>query len=328
MSSPQSVQLTLGPLIVGTFSAVGLSAIVGFQTFLYFQIYGPKDEMRYKLLVAGVWLLDAAHTVFICLTACDYAIPHFGDQEHLAVISEWYPAHLLATLVATLTANLFYTWRVHKMSKANWYLTVLILMLCAVRSTCALILFYAELKYWRWAAVYEHFLAVRALSFVSSAVADIVISAARYHYLRELKQGYIQTREVVDTVMVFTINDGLLTSVIAITIMACVLAMHTNFVWIGLFFNLAPLYANSILATLNLRNWYRHTHRPMGISLMRNTAPKSHFTPMGPRTEITPNHSEVADMDIQVNKEIEYHVEMVDKYAMDRRNSEPVDLKT
>jgi hypothetical protein len=28
-----------------------LSAIVGFQTFLYFQIYGPKDEMRYKLLV-------------------------------------------------------------------------------------------------------------------------------------------------------------------------------------------------------------------------------------------------------------------------------------
>jgi hypothetical protein len=66
---------------------------------------------------------------------------------------------------------------------------------------------------------------------VSSAVADIVISAARYHYLRELKQGYIQcvtlaarttpfkvnfvvdrTREVVDTVMVFTINDGLLTS--------------------------------------------------------------------------------------------------------------------
>jgi hypothetical protein len=66
---------------------------------------------------------------------------------------------------------------------------------------------------------------------VSSAVADIVISAARYYYLRELKQGYIQcvtlaarttpltvtlvvdrTREVVDTVIVFTINDGLLTS--------------------------------------------------------------------------------------------------------------------
>ncbi|KAJ6527249.1 hypothetical protein DFH09DRAFT_1094915 [Mycena vulgaris] len=137
-------------------------------------------------------------------------------------------------------------------------------------------------------------LVVRALSFVSSAVADIVISAARYYYLRELKRGYIQcvtlaarttpfkvnfvvdrTREVVDTV---------------------VLAMHTNFVWIGLFFNLAPLFANSILATLNLRNWYRHMHRPMGISLTRNTAPKSRFAPMSPRAEITSNHSEVANI--------------------------------
>jgi hypothetical protein len=68
MSSPQGVLLTLGPLIAGTFSAVGyapsrmpisnpgaensrLSAIVGFQTFLYFHIYGIKDEMRVKLLV-------------------------------------------------------------------------------------------------------------------------------------------------------------------------------------------------------------------------------------------------------------------------------------
>jgi hypothetical protein len=51
-----------------------------------------------------------------------------------------------------------------------------------------------------------------------------------------------------------------------------------------------------IVCRLNLRNWYRHMHRPMGISLPRNTAPKSRFAPMSPRTEITPNHSEVADI--------------------------------
>lgn len=58
-----------------------------------------------------------------------------------------------------------------------------------------------------------------------------MISAARYYYLRELKLGYVQcvtlaarptpfevnfvvdrTREVVDAVVVFTLNDGLLTS--------------------------------------------------------------------------------------------------------------------
>ncbi|KAJ7758264.1 hypothetical protein B0H16DRAFT_1535659 [Mycena metata] len=262
MSSPHGVLLTLGPLVAGTFSAVGLSTIVGFQTFLYFRIYGPKDDMRYKLLVSWVWLVDALHTVFICLTTWNYAVPHFGDNEYLKVINEWYPPHLLMTLVATLTANLCYTWRIHKMSKGNWYITVSILMLCASRSTCALILFYAEVKYWVWATVYEHFWVVRALSFVSSAAADIMISTARYYYLRQLKQGYVQTREVVDTVMVFTLNDGLLTSVIAIAILGCSMGMHTNFVWIGLFYNLSPLFANSILATYVSRQLIpQRTHR-------------------------------------------------------------------
>ncbi|KAJ6564075.1 hypothetical protein B0H19DRAFT_75183 [Mycena capillaripes] len=334
MSTLQGVPLTLGPMIAGCMSAVGLSAIVGFQTFLYFQIY-PKDKLRYKLLVVGVWLGDALHTIFICLTTWDYAIPHFGDTEHLVVINQWYPAHILTTLLATANANLFYTWRVHKMSKGNWYLTVPILMLCAARTSFGFILVYAQLKYRRWSAVYEHFLVVRALAFVSSAVTDIAISAARYYYLRELKQGYVQTQEVVDTVVVFTINDGLLTSAVAVTVMGCVLAMHTNFIWIGIFFNLAKLFANSILATLNLRNWYRHVHRPMGISLSRgpratrNTVQMNHHhvTPMSPRTEATQDDSDIADIDIQVDKQVEYHVEMVDNYAMERRIVEPVDMK-
>jgi len=319
-------------MIAGLMSAVGLSALVGFQTFLYFQIY-PKDKLRYKLFVAGVWFVDAAHTLFICLTVWDYAIPHFGDHEHLVVINQWYPAHILTTLLATLNANLFYTFRVHKMSKQNWYITVPILMLCAARTTFGFILVYAQLKYRRWAAVYDHFLIIRALAFVSSAVTDIAISAARYYYLRELKQGYVQTKEAVDTVMVFTINDGLLTSVVAVTVMGCVLAMHTNFVWIGIFFNLAKLFANSILATLNLRNWYRHRHRPMGISVTRGPQAKRSTvqmsrTPMTPRTETTLDDGEAADIDIQVDKQVEYHVEMGDKYGMGRRIPEPMDLKS
>ncbi|KAF7363173.1 hypothetical protein MVEN_00669800 [Mycena venus] len=298
MSSPHGVQLTLGPLIAGTFSAVGYALHL---TFLYFQIYGPKDEMRYKVLVLWVWLVDAAHTVFICLTTWNYAIPHFGDNEYLAVINDPPSSHV---------GN----WNDSHASNSD-------------TAACALILFYAEVKYWRWATVYEHFWVVRALSFVSSAVADIVISTARYYYLRELKQGYVQTREVVDTVMVFTINDGLLTSVIAITILGCSLGMHTNFVWIGLFYNLSPLFANSILATLNLRNWYRHTHRPMGISVTRSTAQKNRFPPMSHRAEVTTDHSEVADIDIQINKEIEYHVEMVDRCATNTSIPEPEKLK-
>ncbi|KAJ7636779.1 hypothetical protein FB45DRAFT_1024877 [Roridomyces roridus] len=341
MSTLQGIHLTLGPLLAGSMSAVGLSALVGFQTFLYFRIY-PQDKMKYKLLVAWIWTADAAHTLFVCLTVWDYVIAHFGDKERVAVITltagilyysfhavsssdlltMLFQAHILMTLAATFSANLFYIWRIHKMSKGNWYLIVPILMLCAARSGTLLANFHAEYpmlnvtvfglmlvfgewKYKSWATVYEHFLVVRSLAFITSAITDIVISVARYYYLRGLNQGYFQTKEVVDTVLVFTLNDGLLTSAVAVVIMSCILAMHTNFVWVGIYFNFTKLFANSVLATLNLRNWYRHMHRPMGISLardphVRNTVQlemnRGHVL-TSPRTEAMPQDAEGGVMD-------------------------------
>ncbi|KAJ7881986.1 hypothetical protein B0H14DRAFT_3433650 [Mycena olivaceomarginata] len=51
-----------------------------------------------------------------------------------------------------------------------------------------------------------------------SAATDLTISATRYYYLRDLKQGYTMTQEIVDAPVLFTINDGLSTcaSVIAV----------------------------------------------------------------------------------------------------------------
>ncbi|KAJ7636787.1 hypothetical protein FB45DRAFT_1024886 [Roridomyces roridus] len=119
-----------------------------------------------------------------------------------------------------------------------------------------------------------------------------------------------------------------------VVIMSCTLAMHTNFIWIGIYFNLTKLFANSILATLNLRNWYRHMHRPMGISLardphMRNTVQvemnRAH-APTSPRTEAMPQDADSDDvLEVQVNKQIEYHVEM-DKYSTLDRVPKTMDL--
>ncbi|KAE9388600.1 hypothetical protein BT96DRAFT_1025377 [Gymnopus androsaceus JB14] len=51
------------------------------------------------------------------------------------------------------------------------------------------------------------------------AVTDVALSAARYYYLRNIKEGY--SFEVVDAVVVFTINDGLLTCAVVIATVAC-----------------------------------------------------------------------------------------------------------
>jgi hypothetical protein len=55
-----------------------------------------------------------------------------------------------------------------------------------------------------------------------SAATDIVVSLARYYYLRNMRQGYPGTREMVDAVVVFTINDGCLTCAVVLAAIACV----------------------------------------------------------------------------------------------------------
>ncbi|KAF7307600.1 hypothetical protein MIND_00555200 [Mycena indigotica] len=118
---------------------------------------------------------------------------------------------------------------------------------------------------------------------------------------------------MVDAVVVFTINDGFLTCAIVFAAITCVLRLPGTFVWIGIHFNIAKLYSNSILATLNLRNWYRHRHRPLGIPLNGR-----HNQPLRavPRSIISQDKPSITgsdnltrpNMEVFIDHQVEYNV--------------------
>ncbi|KAJ6470896.1 hypothetical protein C8R45DRAFT_1218163 [Mycena sanguinolenta] len=216
----------MGALLGGSLIAIGLSAIVGFQVFLYFQIF-PKDTLPYKALVAWIWIIDTAHTVAVCITVWEYIGRNSTNPAKLQEIvpkeralGRSYSATIILTLIATLNVNLFYGWRIHKMSKHNWWLTGLICMLCLTRTALGLFTAAQTITLRDWATFNMNFKACKVAAWSISAATDIVISAARYYHLRDLKQGYIPTRELVDVVVIFTINDGLLTCVTIIVVLA------------------------------------------------------------------------------------------------------------
>ncbi|KAF7354842.1 hypothetical protein MSAN_01398600 [Mycena sanguinolenta] len=333
-----SISLTLGAFIAGGMVAVGLSAIVGFQTFLYFQIF-PLDTLPYKLLVAWIWLTDTGHTIAICITVWQYAILNFNNPAILLEITSGFPVNIMLTLIATLNANIFYAWRIHKMSKYNWWLTVPIVCFCfpsarykEIQFDSVLVvssknrtgfiklqtqLLKCKLIIKNWAALAARAQGAIVRGMAVSVATDIFISAARYYYLRDLKQGYMATQEMVDAVVIFTINDGILTCAMFIATIACFLAMPQNFVWAGLYFTVSKLFSNSILATLNLRNWYRHRHRPMGIRLTRPSANRSTFQ-ITSGTSKMQSGSDMAELPARVevfmDQQIEYNAPAAEKY--------------
>ncbi|KAH7874383.1 uncharacterized protein C8R40DRAFT_1171493 [Lentinula edodes] len=177
-------------------------------------------------------------------------------------------------------------------SKHNWWLTGPIAFLSVARVGLAFTTT-AEMMITK---TFPEFATKFRILFTSglfvSAVTDVVVSVARYYYLRNLKQGYLPTQEVVDAVVVFTINDGFLTCAVVIASIACECRI-ISFTWayilpylsvspfnalqFGHWTNVGPMfavYSNSVLATLNLRNWYRHQYtwnRPLGLSMIRAT---------------------------------------------------------
>ncbi|KAJ7050929.1 hypothetical protein C8F01DRAFT_1176785 [Mycena amicta] len=242
---------TMGALYAGCMASVGLSAVLGVQTFLYFMIF-HQDNMRLKVLVAWIWANDTAHTISIGVAIWQYGVLNFTQPAYLFNIAPC--ATVAITGISTLNANIFYGWRIHEMSKGNLWFTIPIAIFCVARIGMIIC--------GTWEVISHRYESILVGSLAVSALTDIFIASTRYSFLRELKQGYMGVPEMVDAVVIFTINDGLLTCGVVVASIICFAAMPHTFIWVAIYFTLSKLYSNSILATLNLRNWYRHRNRP------------------------------------------------------------------
>jgi len=234
-----------------------------------------------------------------------------------------------------LSVNTFYGWRIHKLSKHNWWLTGPIAILSIVRVGLAFTTTTEMFIEKTFPAFGAKFKVLFTSGLAISAVTDIIVSAARYYYLRNVRQGYSMNHEAVDAVVVFTINDGCLTCAVVLASIACWLSMPHNFVYLAIYFSIAKLYSNSVLATLNLRNWYRHRYigpRPLGIQMKRpgangvNSNDPGSIAP-GMNSNSIPSHKHVtsADMDglpgkmeVFVDHQVEYNIGDFQRGDLDR----------
>ncbi|KAJ3794237.1 hypothetical protein GGU11DRAFT_759323 [Lentinula aff. detonsa] len=159
------------------------------------------------------------------------------------------------TAVTALSANGFYGWRLYKMSKHNWWLVGPIALFSVVqigkKGACLqnyiskhimsmLITSLLRMKMNRFSEIPGKFRNVFVANIIISANTDIIIAAARYYYIRKIKlQGFSPTQEILDGIMVFTINDGVVTCVIAIASVAS--ASWQEYETHGVYDRMAPM---------------------------------------------------------------------------------------
>ncbi|KAI0249990.1 hypothetical protein BJV78DRAFT_625818 [Lactifluus subvellereus] len=257
------VRDTLGAVLIGCFIAAALSGVVTSQTCIYFRLYS-RDSTLNKLTVAFIWTMDATHTCLLCTSAWKYLIANWGNVEmhREGVVPITVALSIGVTAFITLVTHIFFLRRLLQLSKNNWFIVGPTFLIAIGRVVSALVTTVELARLQSFPAFVVKYKSVFTLGLSLSSAVDIVITIGMCYYLQESRRGFGTMDEVIDSIIVYTINNGSLTTISTIASMICWLAIPHTLIFMALHFAIAKMYANSLLATLNMRQGLRGRSGP------------------------------------------------------------------
>ncbi|KAJ7655821.1 hypothetical protein DFH06DRAFT_1412868 [Mycena polygramma] len=180
------------------------------------------------------------------------AVVLFVDTVHQALIT--HTIYVLTGLTALLVQS-FLAVRVWRLSKGNKWLTG------AAAPQCLLILaeFASISAYVTLALPFDTFTELANLKALSIAVnslaasGDVLIASILCLLLLRSRTGFTRSDTVVNKLVMFFVNTGLITSLFAVASLISITVAPTTFIYIFFFFCMGRLYSNSLFAILNAR---------------------------------------------------------------------------
>ncbi|KAJ3902885.1 hypothetical protein F5879DRAFT_962197 [Lentinula edodes] len=254
-----NIDNTLGALFIGLILSAVLNGVTLSQTWFYFSAQQQRehsDALWLKATVVAVVILDFLHQLFTSHWMYDYCVTNFGNSAALDVLPWSYYGMAYPTGVVTVIVQSFYVWRVWKLSNnviiagAIWSLSL---------AQFGAFLYYVARVFGVPNAsdlslvLGNYAILVNAIG----ATCDIVIACAMVFYLRQSRTSIKRTNHLLRSITVFTVTTGIVSSVCAIMVLSMAAAYPGTNIELTFYFMLTRLYANSFLATLNVRDHLR-----------------------------------------------------------------------
>ncbi|KAH9894219.1 hypothetical protein C8Q73DRAFT_745781 [Cubamyces lactineus] len=241
---------TMGPLLIGVILAA---------MYYYYTRY-PRDPWHIKLLVTAVWTTDSIHQHTIHGPSVYwYLITEYGNPTALTLLSKTIIVEVFFNAFTGLFVQSFFAARVWKLSGKKLYLVIPVAILVA-GEFCDLYL-----------KTFLDLVQIKGLSISINAFAaagDVTIAAILCTILHQSRTGFSKSNTLINRLMVFAVNTGLLTSVCACLSLITIVALPNTFVYICFFFLVGRLYSNSLMATLNARKSLREgSSNELSVSL-------------------------------------------------------------
>ncbi|KAJ4465624.1 hypothetical protein C8J55DRAFT_566103 [Lentinula edodes] len=271
----------LGALEIGAFLSIFMFGAVTMQGHVYYQ--NCKDDSKWFIFfITSILLLELGHAIatarsvwWATITIADMVIKP-GNGYSIAACT-------LCSTVTTFLVKAYYIDRVRRLS-SKWWLAIIGWLLTVISFGASLMVTYETYRdvprepnnfelqrEWGW---------LITLNLGLDALADVFIAAALVYQLRQLAmpvhaspmKKYRNSAKMLNELLLWTIETGLLSSVASIAALVCFHLMEFNYIWFAVYLPLATLYSNSLLASLNARTVRR---RRLGLVQQQQSAPSS-----------------------------------------------------
>ncbi|EKM52864.1 uncharacterized protein PHACADRAFT_212071 [Phanerochaete carnosa HHB-10118-sp] len=260
LPSQPSVQSQMGPLFV--FTSIGFMLFGVFTAQVYFYWYAYKNDRRVlRTFVVALWILETLHTVFCFHFLYEYFVTDIGSPEKLSEIIWSDPSSVLTEDVIIGFCQGFYIFRLWRLSGHNYAVvgTLSIVLLARLGAGFAtnvwLTMFKTFPDFVARQVVHDVLNVAQALS----AIVDFLNTAMMIFYLKRGMNlsGFKQSRSVIQTLMFFTINTGVLSVVGSVCTLFLFNFVTGSLAFWGLIQLQGKLYANSVVGFLNARQYLR-----------------------------------------------------------------------
>ncbi|KAF7348647.1 hypothetical protein MVEN_01382900 [Mycena venus] len=287
---------TLGAFQIGVLVSYVLFGVTTTQAYIYYTRF-PDDALRLKVLVAFAWVSELVHALCIGHTLYVWTISDYAHPERLvAAVPKSLDVAVLSSGGIAVCVQGFFALRIYRFSRKK-IIPIIILIMAFLRLVGVIYLSARglQMKSLDGYVVQSKWVAICVWSV--SAANDLTITATLVFILhRERNNLHGRSAAIVDKLILWTLETGLLTTVMAIAELTCFITMTRNFVWLAAFAVSERLFSNSLLASLNSRAKLRSMNEGSqklslpflapANELLTNNAEMTKFTPIAHDTDL------------------------------------------
>ncbi|KAJ7157611.1 hypothetical protein C8R43DRAFT_1182976 [Mycena crocata] len=248
--------LTLGAFQIGVLVSYMLFGVTTTQAYIYSNRF-PEDPRRIKYLVLFVWLCELGHAMCIGHTLYTTTITNYGHPERLARAPASLSAALFFSGFVGASVQGFFATRIYTFGK-NLIISCICWFLSFLRMVASIAGFVFALQMTTLAQYETDYGWLLSTILIIGAVVDLIIAITLvYHLSKHRHMAYKRTIAVMDKLIKWTIETGVITSAGGIITLVCFQTMKENYIWLGFFAVMARLFSNSLFASLNARTGLR-----------------------------------------------------------------------